>query len=318
MKYHRRVIRICAEDSPNVKRGLAQRRAGKQPDYLEVVPGVLSLAEYDHRRATWDKMRQCIGLDAQFWKGGELFLYPADRLAVAVETGRRLAKGRTAKGIGVDAAEGGDNTVMAAVDELGLIAMEATKTPYTSVIPGMVIAFGMKHNCPAQKWFFDRGGGGQQHADRLRDMGYGVQTVAFGEAVSLEPKRGMRFFEEKVDVREEKYVYKNRRAQMYHRLSLLIDPESNQQGFGIPGEYAELLRQMSLIPKLFRIPGTDKDWSMYDGEGRIQMLPKNKRDAETPCLSDLVGHSPDELDALVVAVYAMEHKVLRPTAGSAV
>ena len=72
MKYHRRVITIRAEDSPNVRLALAQRAAGKVPTGKVLVPGVLTWEQYLHHRATWDKMRQCIGLDAKFYLGAEL------------------------------------------------------------------------------------------------------------------------------------------------------------------------------------------------------------------------------------------------------
>ena len=69
VRYFRRVIRIKATDSPNVRLGLAQDRAGLTVTDEILVPGVLTYAEYRKRRATWDRVRQCIGLDGEFWKG---------------------------------------------------------------------------------------------------------------------------------------------------------------------------------------------------------------------------------------------------------
>src|SRR5437667_99689 len=88
--YHRRVIRIPAEDSPNVRLGLAQRARGIEPTHEVLIPGMLTLAEYDLRRATWDKRRQCVGLDARFWEGAELLLFPPERLARAAAVARLL------------------------------------------------------------------------------------------------------------------------------------------------------------------------------------------------------------------------------------
>jgi hypothetical protein len=42
-KYFRRVIRIKAEDSPNVRYALAQIAAGKKPTGEVILPGVLPL-----------------------------------------------------------------------------------------------------------------------------------------------------------------------------------------------------------------------------------------------------------------------------------
>ena len=42
-----------------------------------------------------------------------------------------------------------------------------------------------EYNVPAEKVFFDSGGGGQEHADRLRSHGHEVQTVAFGGRLNI-------------------------------------------------------------------------------------------------------------------------------------
>ena len=60
-------------------------------------------------------------------------------------------------------------------------------------------------------------------------------------------------------------------------------------------EQVELLRQMRPMPLL------------YDQEGRMRMLPKHKKDPDSTekTLTDLIGCSPDEADALVLAVHGM-------------
>lgn len=218
----------------------------------------------------------------------------AESLAVNLK-----GKARHAKAIGIDPAEGGDKTAMAAVDEFGLIELVSKKTPDTSVVTGECLAFMRKHNVPADRVCFDRGGGGKEHADRLRSQGYSVRTVAFGETVAAEPRRGLVMFEERKNVREERYAYKNRRAEMYGSLRVLLDP-INQTGFALPSEYTELRRQLAPIPM------------MYDGEGRLELPPKNKREGNRKTLVELIGHSPDEADALVIAVWAMQNKAQRP------
>jgi hypothetical protein len=160
-----------------------------------------------------------------------------------------------------------------------------------------------KHNVPAERVVFDRGGGGKEHADRLREDGHYVRTVAFGETIAPDPRSGQTPVDEKKEQREEKYVYVNRRAQMYHDLSLLLDPSPQwpsgkpAQGFAIPPSCTELIRQLEIMPRL-----TDK-------EGRIVMIPKDRPSMSTnytgPTLKKLLGCSPDEADSTVLAVHGM-------------
>jgi hypothetical protein len=142
---------------------------------------------------------------------------------------------------------------------------------------------------------FDRGGGGLQHADNLRERGYKVRTVGFGESVSPERKRGTTILPVKIEQDEERYTYKNRRAEMYHSIRLAIDPSESTQ-FGTP------------IPL------------KYDREGRIELPPKNKKDKDSKevTLIELIGHSPDEADALALAMYGLVNKKRKPTAGASV
>lgn len=302
--------------------GLLQEKAGIMTTDEILVPGILTYAEYKHRMATWSPMRICVGINAEFYAGPDELLFPpawldrAEQLAFALR-----GKPRKGKAIGIDPAEGGDKTAMSCVDEYGLIEQVSKKTPDTSVIAGEAIAFMNKHQVPAHNVVFDRGGGGKQIADLLRSMrtpanpqGYQVRTVAFGEGVVLEPRRGLRPMEEKKEQREEHYAYKNRRAQMYGELSLLLDPSMVGtkvegivcQGFAIPAEYAELRFQMDPIPK------------KYGKEGQLELLPKqNPTDPDDPrTLVSLIGHSPDETDSLVLAVHGMLHKAHRSVAGA--
>lgn len=305
-RFYRRVIKIKATDSPNVVLALQQQAAGQEPTGEIVTPGVLTWGEYQKRRATWDLVRACVGLDAEFYEGASVLLYPPDWLNRAEQLSEALrGHSRRAKAMGIDPAEGGDKTAMCAVDEKGLIELVSRQTPDTSVITGEVIAFGRKHSVPPENWMFDRGGGGKEHADRLRSQGYDVRTVAFGESVTPDPKRGMVQMEERIEQREERYVYKNRRAEMYGELSLLLDPAAGV-GFALPAEYTELRRQLAVMPKL------------YDEEGRMRMLPKNKRgeNSNEKTLTELLGCSPDEADSLVLAVHGMLHPAVKTRAGA--
>lgn len=310
MRYHRKIIRIKAEDSPNVRLAVAQRRAGLPITHKTLVPGVLSYEKYLERRAMWDKIRQCIGLDGNFYEGSQTLLFPPDWLNRAEQMARRLVgKQRHAKAIGIDPGEGVEDTSMAAVDEHGLIEMLSQKTPNTSVIPRMAIAFGRRHGVSPDNWVFDRGGGGLQAADNIRDLGEeyeGVRTVAFGETVRLDPRRGLVLVETRRRNLEERYTYINRRAQMYGELSILLDPGEDGECFALPEEYTTLRAELAPVPKL------------YDREGRLRMLPKHKANpnSKEQTLVEIIGHSPNEADALVLAVHGMLHETATATAGA--
>lgn len=304
-RYHRKIIHIGAEDSPNVRRGLECLARGVPPDDLEVVPGVISWREYQHRKRVWDKVKQCIALGGHFWEGAESLMYPPDWLdrAERVAEGLRGRK-RTGAAMGVDSAMGGDNTAMAVTDALGLIDLTSHKTRDTSVIVGEVLALARRWSVPWERIMFDFGGGGKNHADNMRRDGYPVSVVSFGEPVTPPVKRGMRQFEERVEQKEARYSYVNRRAQMYGLLMDLLDPSFNEAGWGIPREQEELRRQLSLMPKL------------TDNEGRLRMLPKTRRttSSKEQTLIELLGCSPDEADAVVLAVYGMSRRTVQSEA----
>lgn len=336
-RYLRRVIHICAEDSPNVKLGLAQKAAGVTPTDDIIIPGVMPYGEYIKRKTTWDPQRRCIGLDGRFWEGAEVMLYPglwldrAARLATLLE-----GTLRTAEGMGVDPGEGVAETAWAIGDRYGLFRLEARPTPDPGEIVDETIRLIKTHSLLPERVCMDAGGGGLQVASTLKRMGYPVRTVGFGEGVVLDLKRGMRRIEERKDNRWERYAYKNRRAEMYGRLRELLDPKRTPEataamgmppgtimdrttgthhvGFALPGRFMELRRQLSPIP-LTR-----------DGEGRLELLPKQRRAITDmgnkgtahlvkPTLIDLLGCSPDQADAVVLMVHAMVTKVTPPVAG---
>ena len=315
---HRKVIHIRGEDSPNVQLGLEQKRRGLPITYKDVIPGVLSYAEYVRRRATWPENRQCIGIDGQFYKGGEVFLYPSNAIAAA-QNGWRVLKDKTtrkAKGIGIDPAEGNDSTCFAAVDEDGLIELISLKTPNTAVIKARTLAFMRKHGLnpndadDCSKVCFDRGGGGKQHADYIREAGFdGIRTIGFGSAPTEEEDAqlpGRKTAEERVYTKEFQEVYKNRRAEMAGRLSLRMDPDNDSTPqFTFNPKYEEFRRQLSLIPR------------RYDGEGKLTLPPKRSRNPQSTeeTLIKILGRSPDELDAVMLAVYSMEVPVISFVAG---
>lgn len=318
-KYYRKVIRIRAVDSPNVRYALAQQARGEVPTGEVLVPGVLSWDRYQKHLATWDEVQRCVKLGAMFYQGAQLLLFPPAWLDRANAMHQRVrGRVRKALAIGIDPAEGGDKTSMAAVDEYGLVELVSRKTPDTSVIQGEAIAFAARHGVPPERVCVDRGGGGKQLCDSVaRDTGMEFRTVAFGETLTLDPKRGLRQVEERLDNKEEKYAYVNRRAQMYWELSLAMDPrgdvrESQVQTFAVPNEregevYAELRRQLAVMDKL------------YDREGRCRMRPKNRvgtqAGAGEKTLVEIIGHSPDEADAVVLALFGRDHEKRQVEAG---
>lgn len=307
-RYYRKIIRITGMDSPNVKLGLAQQAAGIKPTGEEVLPGVLSWDEFQKRLNTWDAVRLTIGIYAQFYTGAEILLFPPEWLNRAAQIAQQLkGKPRKAEAIGCDPGEGGANSSWSVVDRFGLIKLLSIKTPDTTVIPRTTIALMKEYGVPAEKVAFDRGGGGKQHADLLRTKGYPVRTVAFGESLVLEPRRGITPFKDKANNVEDKYAYRNRRAEMYGTLSLLLDPALNETGFGIPAEYVNLRQELAVFPK------------EYDEEGRQCLPPKNKRDPNSKkrTLVEMIGHSPDDADSLVLATHVMITKPIRNKAGAA-
>jgi hypothetical protein len=299
MRYYRRVIRIRATDSPNVRLGLLQQQRGGTPTDEIVVPGILSWSDYCKRTALWDEPKRCVSLDAEFWEGAEAYMFPKAWLMRCREIARQLAgRPRRAKAIGVDPAEGGAETAWAASDEFGLVELLAKQTVDTNVITGETLAFARRHSVPAESVVFDRGGGGKQHADRLRAQGFAVRTVAFGEPPSMPLRHGMRTLDERRELLEERYVYKNRRSQMYGDLRLLMEAGR----YAIDAKEEELFRQLEPIPLL------------YDNEGRLELLPKGGDGG----LVELLGCSPDRADAVVLSVHGILHRVKRITAGAVV
>ena len=357
MNYFRRVIKIRAEDSPNVQAGINAMREGRiapsplllntpeQPwgvfsqqefhnaqqlyernqrrgmtlegisaSSLTIIPGVLTCQEYLERRRTWDRIRQCVGLDAEFYEGAEVMLFPPqwlDRAHHIADT-LRSKTGRIAKAIGCDPGEGGASSAWVVGDELGILEVLSMKTPDTTVVPTTTLMLMRKWGVPEESVAMDRGGGGKQHADYLEQYhGINIMTVAFGESPTIEPRRSLIQIEERQDVRHEKYAFVNMRAEMYWRAREKLDPALNPQGYGIPAEYTILRSELAPIPMQLGSEETGQ-WSCWDQEGRFRLPPKNRRNKGVKgerevCLVELIGHSPDEADALVLMIHALDN-----------
>ena len=344
------VLRWKAEDSPNVKLAFVQILAGKRrpeaalirdkdkpwgiydrtrydelvrrweasgkvnPPEEVLIPNVLPFGEYLTRRRLWDPQDQCEGLDALFYEGSEIKLFPEAWMEHSARLARELrekAIKRQVLAIGCDSGQGTANTSWSMIDELGLVAIESRKTLDTSKIVGHTIRLIEELGVDPQKVGFDSGGGGQQHADQLRDRGYNVRVIHFGEAPQLELKRGLHQLSQRKEIKEERYTYRNKRVQMYHELSQGTnpDPEINLTPFAIPCVSAteqELHRQLKAHPKL------------EDGQGRYVLPPKSKdqskKEDNVVTMADRLGCSPDEADGCIVAYHVLHHKNVKAVA----
>jgi hypothetical protein len=300
--FYRKIITIKAEDSPNVRLALSQQRRGVSVTNETIVPGVKGYEEYTKNRALWNNVQQCVSLDAEFYEGAEVKMFPKEWLDASAARALGLAgMPRQAKSMGIDAGEGWADTSWAVCDELGLIRLIAEKTPDSSKIIPRTIALLKEYGIDPKNVLFDRGGGGFQYAGIMREMGYNVRTVAFGEPTSpvLKGRGVVPILPVRIEQAEERYTYVNRRAEMYGLLRRRMDPSiMGNLVFAIPRKYHELRRQLAPIP------------ISYDGEGRMYLLPKNKKgkDDKRVTLTDLIGRSPDDADALVLAVYGLVNK----------
>lgn len=286
-----KVIHISGEDSPNVVFARELEKLGFTGPFPLLIPGLLSYEEFKLREQ-WDDVRRETRLYGRFWEGERVHLFPQSWLLHAQERARALSGvRRSPKALGLDTGEGRDFTVWTLVDDLGVVEQISLKTPDTAVIPGKTLELMKRYNIPPEMVVIDRGGGGKQHADRLRALGYAVRTVAFGESAQV-PDRVGRLSRVQKQLLRERSVYKNRRSEMYARLRELLDP--NGAAWAIPSQYVELLRQLAEIPLT------------YDDEGRLVLPPK---DGEKNSLRALLGRSPDEADSLVLAAWALQRKV---------
>ena len=299
--YFRKVIRIPASVSPNVRLAEIEQNEGRTPSGHEMVPGVMSWREYRYRRETWDKYKQTIGLDAQFYEGAEIKLYPPELLAEAIATHRRLGDRTRGLTMGVDTGEGGDSTVWTVCDERGVIEQVSTKTADTSVIPARTISLMAQYGVEASRVLFDSGGGGKEHVDVLRAKGYEVKAIAFGSSPTSADEFALfkRMPEHRREIKEDREVYRNRRAEMYGEASRVlrgVHPSGiGAEGFGLPAEYSELHRQLAVMPKL------------YDEGGKLYLPPKHRPTASYTgsTLVQMLGCSPDEADSFVLAVFGL-------------
>lgn len=322
-KYLRKVFHIRAEDSPNIRLALAQKRAGLPITYERLVAGVKGYDEYLEDLILWDEHQICVSHGADWYEGAEIKLFPPQWLQASVLRWQELAGKphhgkRMVRYMGVDPGEGAAESAWVVGDELGVIEMVSKKTPDTNDVPDITLQLMAHHSIPGSNVCMDRGGGGKQHADRINGILKArgkdpIRTVGFGETLVLDPKRGLRMIEEKVEQRQEAYAFCNRRSQMYGEASALVDPRLSGYGLPAPNSSApaeRLHHALRVIPKL------------YDGEGRLELPPKNRRqgdESKKKTLTEMVGGTGkglDESDALVLMGHAILHQTRRAVASA--
>ncbi len=309
----RRVIRIPADTSPNVRMAQAQIAAGMKPTdpgFAPVlVPGMREYNDYVSKLASLDDIKAAAELHAFWYKGAALLLFPPKWLAhcEAIYEALRLgnAVGR-ALALGIDCAEGGDDFSMTAANHKTILEQISFKTPDTSVIIGHVKAFGRRHGVNPVNWVFDRGGGGYIHACELRRQGFPVRTLAFNNTPSAAPPKDVpKQTSEKKEDFEEKTVYASMRVELAWELSIACNPSGPLGGYGIPKECVELIRQLSVLPRQY---GTD-------GTATLPSKNKKNKDSKEKTLVQMMGRSPDQMDSATLAYWGVKHRVM---GGSAV
>ena len=310
-KLVRKVINVRAEESPNVAYALKQESLGMSVTNEVLVPGVLSLDRYRWKRTNLRPLEQEIDLEAKFPSDAKVLLFPDVWLKWSEAKAERI-KGmkRVARAMGIDPAEGGDRTAFCVIDEHGVIELISFKTPDTSDTFDHAMALMRRWNVPPDRICFDVACG-KAHADRMRRMGFKVRTVHFGESIQQEIKHGLTPIKDRREVREDKGLYKNRRAEMYHELSQACNPQESRGGFALASSLRSVPRADfnifdQLEPILFMF---DKE----SGDGKLMLPPKQEMIAT---LYDGRG-SPDEADALALAFHAMTHKGVQSKAGAA-
>jgi hypothetical protein len=307
-----KVIQISAEDSPNVKLGKKLRKKGVLGPYPIIIPGVVTWEDYIRRKKKWDEYQIHTRLKGLFYTGRGKMLFPQDWLDGSHRSYRRLLRGlrdgfnrdKITPGMGVDSGEGRDKSCWTILDSLGIIHQHAIKTPDTTEVFDVTVELMKKYKVPPSRVCMDRGGGGKEHADYLRRAGFKVRTVDFGESPT--PPKTPFTPTEKKEAREDRTIYKNRRAEMYDMARQIIAPtfmENLHYGFpgpfSIPEDMADLLKELKPLPLL------------YDKEGQLYLPPKRRKansNSKEPTIDEIVGHSPDLADSFVLGVYAIKTK----------
>ena len=319
----RKVIHVSGEDSPNVIVGRAWRaagRAGSPPrrgphGQVWQVPGILSYETFLEREATLrpsEKRTRLYGLFPE--EAGER-MFPSAWLDAAQRLGALLQARIRQRGrpmgrpfaLGVDASEGGgDKSAWCVWGRFGVVEIVAKETPNTTEIAGTTLALMRRYRIKPWYVAFDAGGGGKQIADQLRERGYDeIRDVDFGGRANDSRKYMNCRAELYGELREAMQPSLGQRQQIVGRIGRMLSlgaakwSHSKLWCASLPPDGAELREDLAVLPLL------------RDGEGRLRMAPKNRppRAASSrseKCLRDLLGRSPDQGDAAVLAYFAWQ------------
>ena len=313
-RYRWYVIHIDCARTPNVSAGRKWDRLGRKGPMPVPVPGIMSYPSFLSHMQDWDEYNRTTRLRGLLPDSDEGWVVvPRTWIGCCRTLCQEIdrLRGELPKWLGVDASHGrGDLACWAVVDRLGLVdlrtmAPDAAKDKYGQ--PDTVKMLELTrdlmtiYEIPPGRVAVDAGGGGQEAiADPLRREGMVVRLVDFGSSPSN---------------RRAKKQYRNRRAELYGTLAEAMNPakwrriegeiiELQDRGggvwetcFSIPqgDEYDALAEELPMVPKL------------YDPEGKMYLPRKHKRDSTSneQSLEEILGHSPDRSDALVLAVWAM-------------
>lgn len=313
--YLRKVIHVDGLDSPNVKIAMRCKAEGKPVPKKPVIPGILSYEQYVERDATLAPADKRPRLHGLFNDETTCKIFPARWLDLAQELGRILgahnaelkAKGRRPKlgaplALGVDCAMGGgDLSAWAVFGRYGVVHLEVLDTPNTRTIAGKTIRLMRQFGIRPEWVAFDRAVG-KQIADDLRERGFDVNDVGFGEAAL------------------ERGKYANMRAEMYAELAKAMRRMVDDQGLPT----AKTKRLLETPPdqwhKSWRCVALPEDADLrqelfvlptgVDSKGRLRLPPKQptsrSRGNSEVSVQEMLGRSPDRADAVVVAKYAFD------------
>lgn len=312
----RKILHIDGELSPNVILGKRLKGAGIKGPYPSIVPGVLSYAEYMRRKRIWDAIKIHIRLHGKFYEGEAALMFPPDWLDRTEKahwelhpTGynqmspRIVTNPSTHLAMGIDCGAGRDLSVWTIIDRLGIVFQHAESTFDTSIITKKTIEFIERFFISPAKICFDAGGGGKQIVDHMRDQNPKyklIRSIAFGSSPTQTTEKKSKKTDDKITEKEDTWVYKNRRAELYGDLRKWIDPSINQPVFALPEELYLMREELAILPLWF------------DSNGKMYLPPKDKaphaKDKEEITLKKLLGRSPDRSDSLVLAVHAHQSK----------
>ena len=313
-----KVIHISGDDSPNVQVGKLREAQGIPGPHPIVIPGVLSYDEYIRRQLKWDKVKRRVRLEGLFFTGDSALLLPPDWLDASEEAMRRLLAPGVwdndnprqvnpgTVGMGVDCGAGRDLSCWTVLDRLGVLHQHAIPTPDTYKITTTTIGLIERFKIPPERVCFDAGGGGKQIVDHLRATTpyKNIRSIMFGSSATPPPQKKTRGRDEKVTVKEDSWVYKNKRAEMHGILRTWLDPFLNEQPFAIPEELYQLREDLCQLPIWF------------DEGGRMFLPPKDtkpgtKENPDQITIKKLIGRSPDRGDSLVLGIYALHKRPKR-------